>query len=98
MTAKLALSRLHFPIMSLGYGRRIGIWTQGCSIGCKGCMSVDTWASRPAKIPVAEFVTRVDRWLASPDGITPPAAHPLHPPPPPPSPLPPLPLPLKPPL
>ncbi len=70
MTAKLALSRLHFPIMSLGYGRRIGIWTQGCSIGCKGCMSVDTWASRPANIPVDEIVTRVDRWLAEADGIT----------------------------
>ena len=70
MTAKLALSRLHFPIMSLGYGRRIGIWTQGCAIGCKGCMSVDTWASRPANIPVDEIVTRVDRWLAEADGIT----------------------------
>jgi anaerobic ribonucleoside-triphosphate reductase activating protein len=27
----------------LGPGRRIGIWVQGCSIGCPGCISRDTW-------------------------------------------------------
>jgi anaerobic ribonucleoside-triphosphate reductase activating protein len=27
----------------LGPGRRIGIWLQGCSIGCYGCIAKDTW-------------------------------------------------------
>ena len=27
----------------LGPGQRIGLWMQGCSIGCAGCMSRDTW-------------------------------------------------------
>jgi anaerobic ribonucleoside-triphosphate reductase activating protein len=31
------------PLKTLGPGERIGIWTQGCSHGCKGCMSKDTW-------------------------------------------------------
>ncbi len=27
----------------LGPGRRIGLWVQGCTLGCKGCISRDTW-------------------------------------------------------
>jgi anaerobic ribonucleoside-triphosphate reductase activating protein len=69
-TANLAIARLHFPIMSLGYGRRIGIWTQGCSIGCKGCMSLDTWASRRGDTPIDEIVAQLGRWLGEADGVT----------------------------
>lgn len=41
--AELRLSRLHFPVDSLGPGRRAGIWVQGCSIHCEGCIARDTW-------------------------------------------------------
>lgn len=41
----VALSRIHFPVTTLGPGVRVGIWFQGCSIGCEGCVSPDTWAS-----------------------------------------------------
>ena len=40
---KIAVNKAHFPVTVLGPGRRIGIWVQGCSIGCKGCVSQDTW-------------------------------------------------------
>ena len=39
----LRLNKAHFPVTVLGPGRRIGIWFQGCSIGCVGCVSQDTW-------------------------------------------------------
>lgn len=39
----LQLSRLHHPVESLGFGRRVGIWFQGCTVHCPGCVSVDTW-------------------------------------------------------
>lgn len=29
----------------LGPGRRVGLWVQGCSIGCKACVSRDTWST-----------------------------------------------------
>jgi len=39
----LRIARIHYPITVLGPGRRAGIWFQGCTIGCEGCMSRDTW-------------------------------------------------------
>lgn len=44
---KIAINKAHFPVTVLGPGRRIGIWLQGCRIGCKGCLSQDTWAAQP---------------------------------------------------
>ena len=47
---KIAINKAHFPVTVLGPGRRIGIWLQGCSIGCKGCISQDTWANDPGRL------------------------------------------------
>lgn len=43
MTATIRLSRVLFPVTALGPGLRLGIWVQGCSLACPGCMSRDTW-------------------------------------------------------
>ena len=37
------INKAHYPVTVLGRGRRIGIWFQGCSIHCAGCVSKDTW-------------------------------------------------------
>jgi anaerobic ribonucleoside-triphosphate reductase activating protein len=57
----LGISRLHFPVTTLGPGRRAGVWVQGCSVHCDGCLSRDTWAPLPAAslTPVAEIA----RWV-----------------------------------
>ena len=44
---KLRLNKAHFPVNGLGPGQRIGLWFQGCSIRCEGCVSLDTWGVRP---------------------------------------------------
>lgn len=41
---KVNISRLHHPVTALGPGQRAGIWLQGCTIGCPGCVSRDTWS------------------------------------------------------
>ncbi len=46
---KIALNKAHFPVTVLGPGRRVGLWLQGCSIRCRGCVSRDTWDPDPAK-------------------------------------------------
>ena len=39
----MLLSRLHYPVRNLGFGVRAGIWFQGCTVHCRGCVSRDTW-------------------------------------------------------
>lgn len=67
---KLSLSRVHFPVTTLGPGRRLGIWVQGCSIRCPGCISSDTWAKKSPDIDVTELLDRIRPWLHECDGIT----------------------------
>lgn len=67
---KVALSRIHYPVTTLGPGRRIGIWFQGCSIRCPGCISLDTWDRKPADAEVTDVLGALNQWLAECDGIT----------------------------
>jgi anaerobic ribonucleoside-triphosphate reductase activating protein len=67
---RLALSRVHFPVTTLGPGRRVGIWFQGCSIRCLGCISADTWAKREPDLNVAELIQSSHVWLSECDGVT----------------------------
>ncbi len=59
---KLRLSRLHWPVTVLGFGRRVGIWFQGCSIHCRDCCSRDTWDTLAGALSSAEEVIR---WIKS---------------------------------
>jgi anaerobic ribonucleoside-triphosphate reductase activating protein len=61
----IRVNKAHFPVTVLGPGRRLGIWLQGCSLHCYGCVSRDTWlADAGREIPVnallawGESVTR----------------------------------------
>jgi len=67
---KIGISRLHFPVTTLGPGRRVGIWVQGCSIRCPGCISADTWRDADELVDVREVVSRIRPWLAQSDGVT----------------------------
>lgn len=66
----VALSRVHYPVTTLGPGRRLGLWFQGCSIRCPGCISADTWATSKADLPVADLLASIRGWLAESDGVT----------------------------
>lgn len=66
----LNLSRLHYPVTTLGPGHRVGIWFQGCSIRCTGCVSADTWAFHPGATTVQAVVGQASNWLTSADGVT----------------------------
>lgn len=67
---KLALSRAHFPVTTLGPGRRLGIWFQGCSIRCPHCISADTWGPGRGTTTVQAVLTAVEPWLAEAGGVT----------------------------
>lgn len=74
---KIAVNRVHWPVDVLGPGRRVGVWVQGCSIECPGCVSRDTWPALDPRerIATSELVDRIDALVdsgpAGPiDGVT----------------------------
>lgn len=66
----LSLSRMHFPVTTLGPGRRIGIWFQGCSIRCPGCISADTWGPGHRRLSLEQLIKQITPWLHEAEGIT----------------------------
>jgi anaerobic ribonucleoside-triphosphate reductase activating protein len=68
----LRLNKAHYPVSVLGYGRRIGIWFQGCSIQCKDCVSRDTWAQDAgASMRVADLLAWCrQKAMEGVDGVT----------------------------
>lgn len=65
------LARCHFPVNGLGYGRRVGIWLQGCSIHCPGCIVPETWVSRPEhRTSLYRLLQALQPWLEQADGVT----------------------------
>ena len=69
---KIALNKAHYPVTVLGPGKRIGLWLQGCSIGCTGCVSQDTWAADETFDTTVETVLDWCRKVATQglDGVT----------------------------
>ena len=68
--SKIYISRLHYPVTTLGPGRRIGIWFQGCSIRCEGCISADTWKQGAGETTVSRVMDQVRAWSGKADGVT----------------------------
>ena len=65
----LGISRIHWPVTVLGPGHRVGVWFQGCSIECRGCVSRDTWpvAAEVDRIGVSEILSRIDALVGKDD-------------------------------
>jgi anaerobic ribonucleoside-triphosphate reductase activating protein len=70
MLTSIHINKLHFPVTTLGPGRRVGVWFQGCSIRCAGCVSRDTWEPGLHSVTLAELCETLDRWLPEADGVT----------------------------
>ena len=68
----LQLNKAHWPVTVLGPGRRIGLWVQGCTIHCAGCVSQDTWPKDATKtIVVRDLVAWCKRTAGDAlDGVT----------------------------
>lgn len=59
---KALLNKAHYPVTTLGPGVRAGIWFQGCTLACDGCLSKDTWEADPA---TAVDIATLLGWLRS---------------------------------
>ena len=67
---KVSISRIHYPVTTIGPGKRVGIWFQGCSIKCVGCISVDTWAENKHSVDIDQVTDLLNEWLPNADGLT----------------------------
>jgi anaerobic ribonucleoside-triphosphate reductase activating protein len=65
------LNRLQYPVYNLGPGTRIGIWVQGCSLKCKGCVSRTLWPVRGGKkinlLRLADQIRKIENHF---EGVT----------------------------
>ncbi len=52
----IQVNRISHPVTSLGPGRRIVVWLQGCSRHCPGCDSIDTWDCNAGKTLNVEYL------------------------------------------
>jgi len=65
------LNRLQFPVYNLGPGKRLAIWVQGCSLGCKGCINPELWESLGGKkIHLQQLAASLLPVISQFDGIT----------------------------
>ncbi|MCF8356722.1 MAG: radical SAM protein [Melioribacteraceae bacterium] len=65
------LNRIQYPIYNLGPGKRIGIWVQGCSHKCKGCLSPSLWSYKGGKnIKIENLLRSIINVSDYFDGIT----------------------------
>lgn len=69
----MRIARIIYPVNVLGPGNRIGIWTEGCFHGCKGCSNPELWDMRSGEeISVDIVFATISRIceIHSIDGIT----------------------------
>jgi len=80
MSETLRLARAHFPVTALGYGRRLGLWVQGCPLACPGCIAKDTWNPEGGvAVTVGELLDDVRQAVAAgADGLTVSGGEPLR--------------------
>ena len=65
------LNKIQYPLYNLGKGKRIGIWVQGCTLACEGCINEMIWTKKKGEnISVYELYQFVDSICEEYDGIT----------------------------
>ena len=65
---KILIEFCHFPVLSLGPGRRVGIWVRGCTIHCPDCIAEYLWSFDESRAREVEDVAREVEEFFSDDG------------------------------
>lgn len=60
-----------YPVLTLGYGKRIGLWLCGCGKECKNCMSPELRSTdNGQEIQLEDLIKKIEKWTKEADGIT----------------------------
>ena len=66
---RCGLNRIYYPVTSLGFGRRLGVWFQGCARRCKGCMSPEMQPFCDNPVSMEDVLAHMPDDIR-PDGLT----------------------------
>jgi len=67
----MQIERIYYPLKTLGWGTRAGIWTVGCSHACEGCCNPELWKKNPLREISLQRLFQMLSSLPKPlDGIT----------------------------
>lgn len=69
----MLIDRILYPVTTLGPGKRLVIWTQGCSKRCINCASRGLWDfDKRKEMKVEDCISSIKKYLSSEeiDGIT----------------------------
>jgi anaerobic ribonucleoside-triphosphate reductase activating protein len=71
MKSAINVAQVAANMQVLGYGRRLGVWTQGCHIGCPGCVSPHTHEPRSGRaVKPAQLLDWLLKTNCAVDGLT----------------------------
>lgn len=71
MSRNILVRFWHFPVVTLGPGKRLGIWFQGCSIHCKGCIAPENQPfDETFSMNLKDFIDEISHVLSGADGVT----------------------------
>ena len=71
MSDKVNLARLYYPVKTLGFGKRIGIWLAGCDRDCPYCITPELRDAKAGRaVSVDEIVGHAKKLCRDMDGFT----------------------------
>lgn len=66
---RILLRFWHWPTLALGPGQRLGLWLQGCSIHCPGCIAPESQPFDPAtSVPIRALMRELSPIVEAPGG------------------------------
>jgi anaerobic ribonucleoside-triphosphate reductase activating protein len=65
----IRLHRIYFPVVTLGYGQRLGVWVMGCGRRCPGCISPEMQSTDDPMQPLDTVLEQIPTDLPC-DGLT----------------------------
>ena len=66
----LNTAMIWYPVLTLGYGKRLGVWTQGCPRKCPDCISPEFQNFHGGRQCSAEDIVGVVPFGERPEGLT----------------------------
>ena len=65
------LNKIQYPVYNLGEVKRIGIWVQGCTLACVGCINEMIWSKKKGKaVAIYDLYQYIESISEDFDGIT----------------------------